>query len=308
MGLAIQNASRFLRRWKIRVEDLPRFVRPLDPAETLMLVGSVPEGLANPLSDVDLSFIGDRELDQGVVVNEASFQELSINLEDGPEINVNYWRAKDLEELEERLKQTFVLINDPALVAAEAKLRKLERFDFTELLILHRIRVGIALANPEICERWRERLQLDQLPTYVILHGLSNHNIYREDVIAQVRYGDSLSALAMLRIMIDHLATAVLASVGETNPYPKWRVRLLNWYRGDLGDETVEQFMRFLFPERSTDASATVRDALEFADREMVAIATRCPQTIAALVTLDKLFVFVKQSDEIRPQERSLPQ
>ena len=307
MGLAMQNASSFLRRWKIRVEDLPRFVRSLAPTETLLLVGSVPEGLANPLSDVDLSIIGDRELDDGIVVNEASFQELSINLEDGPEINVNYWRAKDLEDLEERLKHTFALINEPALVTADAKLRKIERFDFTELLILHRIRVGIVLANAEICESWRQRLQSDQLPTYVILHGLSNHNIYREDTIAQVRYGDSLSALGMLRMMMDHLATAVLASVGETNPYPKWRVRLLNWYRGDLGNETVEQFMHFLFPDRNVNAEDLVREALKFADREIVAIATRCPQTIAAMLTMDKLFVFVKQSDEILPQERLLP-
>ena len=307
MGLAEQNASRFLRRWKIRVEDLPHFARPLDPTETLLLVGSVPEGLANPLSDVDLSIIGDRELDDGVVVHEANFQELSINLEDGPEINVNYWRAKDLEQLEARLKRTFTLINDPSLIDGQAKLQRIERFDFTELLILHRIRVGLVLANPDVCERWRQRLLLDQLPTYSILHGLSNHNIYREDVIAQVRYGDPTTALAMLHIMTDHLAGAVLASLGETNPYPKWRVRLLKWYQGDLGNESVEQFMRFLFPERGADASEMVREALEFADKEIALIATRCPQTIAPMLTLDKLFVFVKKSDEIRPQEHTAP-
>ncbi len=306
MGLATQNASSLLKRWKMRVEDLTGYVRPLDATETLMLVGSVPEGLANPLSDVDVFIIGDRELDEGVVVNESDFQEVSINLCDGPEINVGYWRSKDLEQLEGRLRETFTLLRDPSLVGGPSKLKKIERFDFNELLILHRIRTGVVLANPENAERWRQRLFLDQLPLYVILHGLANHNIYREDAIAQVRYGDNLSALGMLRIMTDHLASAVLASVGETNPYPKWRVRLLNWYKGDLGDETVEKLMRFLFPDPKSDASEAVREALEFADFAIQGIALRCPQIISAMLAMNNLFTFVKQADEIFPQERSV--
>jgi hypothetical protein len=131
------------------------------------------------------------------------------------------------------------------------------------------------------------------------------HNIYREDAIAQVRYGDNLTALGMLRIMMDHLASAMLASVGETHPYPKWRVRLLNWYKGDLGDETVEKVIRYLFPDPKSDASETVREALEFADAAISEIALRCPQVISAMLALDNLFIFVKQPDEISQAERS---
>jgi len=303
MALAKQNASSFLKRWNMRVEDLAGYVRPLDDTETLLLVGSVPEGLANPLSDVDLFIIGDRELDEGVVINESDFQEMSINVTNGPEINVEYWHSKDLEQLERRLDNVFTLLRDPSLVGGVSKLKRIERFDDTELLILHRIRMGLVLANAENAEKWRQRLFLDQLPLYVILHGLGTHNIYREDAIAQIRYGDSLTALAMLRITMDHLASAVLASVGETHPYPKWRVRLLNWYKGDLGDETVEKLIGYLFPDPKSNASETVREALEFADAAIAGIASRCPQIISAMLAMSNLFTFVKQPDELSQQE-----
>jgi hypothetical protein len=289
----------------MRVEDLAGYVRPLEATETLLLVGSVPEGLANPLSDVDLLMIGDRELDEGVVVNESDYQEMSINMIDGPEINVEYWPSQYLEQLERRLTNIFTILRDPSLVGGPSKLKKIERFDDTELMILHRIRTGIILANPENTERWRQRLFLDELPLYLILHGLGTHNIYREDAIAQVRYGDNLSALGMLRITMDHLASAVLASVGETHPYPKWRVRLLNWYKGDLGDETVEKLIRYLFPDPKSDASETIREALEFADSAIAGIASRCPQIISAMLAMNSLFTFVKQPDEMGQQERS---
>jgi len=305
MGVALQNASSFLKRWNMRVEDLTRFVRPLDTTETLVLVGSVPEGLANPLSDVDMFIIGDREFEEGVVVNESDFQEMSINTADAPEINIEYWRSRDLEQLERRLSNVFTLLSDLSLVGGESKLKKIERFDFSELLILHRIRTGIVLANPENAERWRQRLFLDQWPLYVILHGLGTHNIYREDAIAQVRYGDNLSALGMLRIMMDHLASSVLASVGETNPYPKWRLRLLNWYKRDLGDETVDNFVRYMFPDPKEPASETVRAAFEFADTAVAGIASRCPKIISAMLAMNNLFTILKQPDEISQQERA---
>jgi hypothetical protein len=289
----------------MRVEDLSGYVRPLDATETLLLVGSVPEGLANPLSDIDLFIIGERHFEEGVVVNESSRQEMSINSPDTPEVNVEYWHSHDLEQLERRLTNVFTLLRDPSLVGGPSKLKKVERFDDPELFILHRIRTGIVLANPENAERWRQRLSLDQLPLYLILHGVGTHNILREDAIAQVRYGDNLSALGMLRLSMDHLASAVLASVGETNPYSKWRVRLLNWYKGDLGAETVEKLLQHLFPDPKSDASETVREALEFADMAVAGIASRCPQIISAMLAMSNLFTFVKQPDEMSEQERN---
>lgn len=303
MGLATHNASSFLKKWNMRVEDLTGYVRPLDATETLLLVGSVPEGLANPLSDIDLFIIGERELDEGVVVNESVYQEMTIQVTDRPEINVEYWNSKTLEQLERRLSNTFTLLGDMSAVSDDSKLKKIERFDDSELSTLHRIRVGLVLANPENAERWRQRLFLDQLPLYLILHGLGNHNIYREDAIAQVRYGDNLSALAMLRIAMDFLARALLASVGETHPYLKWRVRLLNWYKGDLGQETVEKLIGYLFPDPKSDASRTVREALEFADSAISEIASRCPQIISAMLAMNNLFTFVRQPDEVSEQE-----
>ena len=288
----------------MRVDDLIGYVRPLDETETLLLVGSVPEGLANPISDIDLVIIGNRELDEGVIVSDSNYQEMNINMIDRPEINVEYWPSNELEIIERRLANVFELMDDLSQIKGSSKLQ-IERFHDDELAILHRIRVGLVLVNPEVAEGWRKRLFLDQLDLYLILHGLGTHNIYREDAIAQVRYGDNLSALRMLTIMTDFLAIAALASVGETHPYLKWRVRLLNWYKADLGEETVEKFIRYIFPDPKADAAQTVREALEFADSVIAAIASRRPQIISAMLAMNDLFTYVKQPDEVSEQERS---
>src|ERR1044071_2250309 len=108
-------ATEFLSRWNIRLEDLVRYVRPLEPSETLLLVGSITDGLANPLSDLALVIIGDSDLNEGVLIKETGCAEPATNLPDGPEINVEYWRAADLERSEQRLTGIFALLKDPSV-------------------------------------------------------------------------------------------------------------------------------------------------------------------------------------------------
>ena len=305
MQTSEEMATEFLSRWNIRLEDLAGFVRPLESSETLLLVGSTTEGLANPLSDVDLVIIGESDFDKGVVIKETEYTEWATNLPDGPEINVEYWRASDLEQMQQRLTNIFTLLQDPSVLQGPSKLKQLERFSDSELRLLHRIRVGAVLVNPENAEGWRQRLMLDHLPYYLILHAMSYHNLYREDTVAQVRYGDPLSALYMLRYTMDYFAGSMLASVGETNTYSKWRVRLLDRHKEALGAESVETITRYLFPDPKQDAAETVREALGYADATLNEILTRCPEIVPAMMAMSELFPFVMQVDEEPKQERS---
>jgi hypothetical protein len=300
-----EMATEFLSRWNLRLEDLARYVRPLESSETLLLVGSITDGLANPLSDVDLVIIGESDFEEGLVIKETEYTEWATNLPNGPEINVEYWRAADLEQIEKRLTSIFSLVQDPSVLEGPSQLKQLERFSDSELRLLHRIRRGAVLVNRENAESLRQRLLLDHLPYYLILHQMSYHNLYREDTIAQVRYGDPLSALYMLRTTMDYFAGVMLASAGETNTYSKWRVRLLDRHKDVLGSERVETMTRYLFPDPKSNASETVREALNFANETFDDILTRCPEIVPALSAMNNLFPFVKEVDEVFQQERS---
>jgi Nucleotidyltransferase domain len=301
-------AGEFLAQWGISLGDLAGYVGTVSDSETLLLVGSITEGLANPLSDIDLLIVGDGGFDAGLVINETEFREWASNLPYGPELNIEYWRTEDLEKIGQRLNDSFALMQDPSQIHGPSKLKKLERFSETELRLLHRLRTGVALANIEAAESWRRRLLLNQLPQYLIVHSLSYHNIFREDTIAQSRYGDHLSALYMLRFTMDYLASAMLASVGETNPYPKWRIRLLDRYKGPLGESRVRALSNYLFPHPGRETDAAVRETLGFADASIGEILIRCPQIVPVWLEMGNLFPFVKQVDEVFRQERPVVQ
>jgi hypothetical protein len=166
-------------------------------------------------------------------------------------------------------------------------------------MLLHRIRAGLALANPEVAEHWRKRLRLELLPDYFIIMHLGHHYGYREDAIAQVQYGDRLAALNVMRMSMDSLAAAMLASVGATNPYTKWRTRLLEQNKEALGAAEVDKLMGFLFPDINADAATVVREAAAFADDAIAEAITRRPQLVPVLLKLEDQISFVRGFSEI---------
>jgi hypothetical protein len=293
METAVRHSLDRLAGWNLGFEDVVKSFRPLTPSETVFLVGSVPEGLSDPLSDIDLIVIADSSLGHKVMMRTPECEESVIRLPSGQELNFEYWNSNDLEKLVERLNTTMELIDDPS------KLEKIIRFGDRELMLLHRIRAGVPLVNPDVAEHWRQRLRLDKLPDYFIIMNLGHHYGYREDAIAQVRYGDRLAALNVMRMAMDTLAGAMLASVGSTNPYTKWRTRLLEKNKEALGEKEVAKLMRFLFPDINADAAQVVKEASDFADNAIAELIPRRPELIPVLLQLDSQISFVRDFSEI---------
>jgi predicted nucleotidyltransferase len=293
MEASRKHATDFLANWNMTLEDLVGCVRPLAPTETLMLVGSIVEGLADPLSDIDLIVIGDSNLGHNVVIHAPECEESVTRLPTGQEVNFEYWNTNDLEQFIERLNFSFDVINEPS------KLDKIFKFSEREIILLHRLRVGVVLDNPEVAEHWRQRLRLESLPDYLIIQNLGHHYGYREDAIARVRYGDRLSAFNVLRITMDTLAGAMLASIGVTNIYPKWRTRLLEQNKAALGAEEVDQLLAYLFPDIKADPSDMVSEALAFSDNAISEIVGRRLHLIPALLGFDDQVSFVRRFDEL---------
>lgn len=284
-----QSAAEFLADWGLRPEDLLSYVDALRPSESALLVGSIVEGLANPLSDIDLLLMGDGGLGSTFIQRELVSEETATRLPGGQEIHLEYWHTDALDQLRGRLSSTLEMINDTS------QRRELSRLSESELRLLHRLRGGLVLANREVAEHWRAQLHLDSLPLYLVIHFIALHFVCREDAIAQVRYGgDALTALTMLRLASEHLAAAMIASTGETNHSRKWRPRLLTRERAGLGEERVAELLRYLFPNPYEDPEALLGGAIRLFDIAILEIVGRCPDALPVLFELDEVVSFVK--------------
>jgi hypothetical protein len=287
-----QAATEFLSNWNLRLEDLVGYIRSPQPTETVLLVGSIVEDLANPLSDIDLLLIGDGDLGEGFIQWEIESEEMVIRLPSGHEMNLEYWHTSALAQLRERLN------NNLDLIGSSLPRRGLSRLSEAELRLLHRLRCGVGLVNQEVTDYWRAQLRVEELPLYLILSALALHFAIREDAIAQVRYGgDTLTSLTMLRLAADYMAAAMIASTGETNHSRKWRPRLLMRHRDVLGEERVAELQRYLFPNPQEDAAVALGEALKLFDTSILEIIGRYPSALPVMLELDDQVSFVKDLD-----------
>jgi hypothetical protein len=264
-----ERALQFLANWQISFDDLVNFVRPLLRSETLVLVGSVSDGLANPLSDIDLVLIGDKGLDQGLVLRETEC-EAGVQQLRGHEVHVECWQRTDLDRIGEKVRCAL------AQPRHSASFYKLEQLSKMQLRLVHRLRTGLVLVNVENVPSWSQSMELGSAPEYLTRYWLNQFYSFRAAAAAQLRHGDPSSISYILRLTISSLAGAVLASFGITNTYAKWRPLLLQRNEQVLGKELSQKLLQYLFLKVTDDAS--VGDAaLSFADGVVEEIFDRYP-------------------------------
>lgn len=250
----------FLAAWDLTLEELAGHVE-VPPTGTVLLAGSIPAGLATEDSDIDLLAIGGGSVGHAGVVHDSNCVVSSRRFRKTLKLNIEVWPQHQVDAVRDRFLTCVDMLTGPSSTDT------LVTLNASELRVLHRLRTGVPIVNPERCEEIREEFSIRYLPLQRIASTLANAYNAREDAIAQLRIGEPISALWMLRLAVHYLAQAVLASFGETAPSPKWIPRLLDGHRDDLGDEVVDDFIRFLFPEAGCDADQLMREALDFADR-----------------------------------------
>jgi predicted nucleotidyltransferase len=288
MQTSLEYVTEFLSRWNLRLEDLTTHMRPLRPSETVLLVGSIADGLANELSDIDLLLIGDGELTEDFVQRDATSDESAVRLPSGQEINFEYWHTDNIKALRKRMNSNFELMENPEPKGSFTRLTD------AEMRLLHRLRTGVVLANPEIASYWRDEMKVDTLPVYMLLYGIAMHFTYREDAIAQIQYErDTLSALAMLRLAAEYMSFAMVASAGETMPARKWLPRLLRRNQSVLGEHRVKELLTYLFPNPEGDSAALVAAAADFFDTAIGENLERCPDAMPLVFKLSGTVSFV---------------
>jgi hypothetical protein len=288
MSTDVTAAEKFILSRGLEWQQLLKYAQRFGRRDGVLLVGSIAEGLAVADSDIDLLLLGCRDKDVHPTIDAARYETSIQRSHSGVGFNVEHWGIDDLTEIEGRLSVSLDAINNPV------NIRRVELFSLPELTMLHRLRTGLPIANPDVVTEWRRCLRTDELSGYMVLSSISDHFAYREDVIGQSRTQRTDSALYMLGFAVSAAASFTLASIGETNPEAKWRVSLVQQHRHAIGEALADALLQYLVPTRPLTFE-DIRGALKLSDTALAQVMPRRPDLLSAFTEFSKRVKFELQ-------------
>ena len=278
------KANDLLKKFDLTADDLIAEVPEIGKGDVLLLIGSVSDGLATSLSDIDMMVAGERRPDGDLVLWESGRQRAIRRLASGHEINVEYWDWDRLKKIAEKFSESAYAISNPHLTD------NVIVFDEEEVRIIHYILNGIVLSGDNLI--FDDIFNRDVFLDYLVMFSVTKYLATAEDSIGQIMEEDVECASFDLRRAFEYLVGAELASLGYTNPAPRWRMKLLRKAKPELGDDTYQRYMSYLFcgADKSRE---DVEQALGFAQGRLGAIFMRRPKVFAAAGALSERMKFV---------------
>ncbi|MBN8501194.1 MAG: nucleotidyltransferase domain-containing protein [Sphingomonadales bacterium] len=279
------KCNALLAKFGLTAEDLLAEVPEIGSDDVIMLVGSVSDGLATSLSDIDIMVAGERRPDSDLILWESDRQRAIRRLDSGQEINIEYWDWDRLKMIAGKFSDSAYAINNPTLTD------DIIVFDEEEVRIIHYILNGIVLSSGEKLI-FDEIFDKDSFLDYLVMFSATKYLATAEDSIGQIMEADVECASFDLRRAFEFLIGAELASHGYTNPAPRWRMKLLRSAKAELGDEVYERYMSYLFcgPDKTR---LEIEEALRFGQDRLGAIFMRRPKVFAAAGALGERMKFV---------------
>lgn len=254
------NAEAFLGRFDLSLNQLLEGIGDVAPWETVIFGGSIPEGLANEKSDIDLLFLGDTDL-LGSAPILPPIQVGGATIAFRPNlgslrVQVETVRIAHLERLARQMSEVAADFQEPEKAAC------VRAFGELDLRTIHRVRTGLHLKNGQVAETWKTRLRCEILASHLLASQAAQMGIALEDATGELNEGRSESAMWALQRSIRAAAGALLASVGETNPNPKWCVRLLQIHRRMAGPELCDRLVEHLIHPQNDAPEQRFRQAV----------------------------------------------
>jgi hypothetical protein len=259
-----QHVVDFFDRQGLSLADLDAALPEIAPWETLILGGSIPEGLANAYSDIDLLRLGHPErhdrsglppiqADAAAIAFKRNMGELRVQVETVP--------IAHLERLARRMAAAVKELDHPETAP------RVHAFNELDLRTIHRIRTGLPLRNEAVADVWMEHLHCNDLPRHTIAFLVAQYSNAREDVLGELKARHLESALWLLRHAVSAAAGALLAGFGETTPSAKWRVRLLQRHEAAIGPELARSLIAHLSGQDAGAPEACIDAGLAACDR-----------------------------------------
>lgn len=278
MDDAARNSESFLARFNLSMHKLLECIGEIEPWEAVLLGGSIPEGLANRTSDIDLLLLGDIELPGksplppirtggATIAFRPNFGPLRLQIETVP--------IAHLEGLVRQMAEVAADFDQPERV------RSVRALDALDLRTIHRIRAGVALKNAPVIQAWKRRLRCDLLPSYLLASQAAQQRIALEDAAGERSEGRWESALWAMQRCVQASASALLASVGETNPNAKWCVRLLQLRRLEAGPELCDDLIEYLIRPALQEPAQRFDHAESLCERAIDEALRRDPVVVA---------------------------
>ncbi|MFF1659152.1 hypothetical protein [Streptomyces sp. NPDC058255] len=255
------------------LDELRRLLPPIRPSDTLLLAGSVNEGLANQNSVLDLLMISIG----GIAADSRALPAPSATylLGKGHSVRVLLYSSAALEEIAATTSRFDEALYEPAALA------RLPRLGEEARVLLHELRVGYGLLNPTIARAWRENLRVDRLHCYLAVLHLLRHRARLRAAMTYAPDGDAETTRWMLQESAEELLAMILAAAGESNPRKRWHLKLLRARQEDIGVDVVERLVVAL-TRWHADAEEHLGIVVALAD-ELVSIAIGlCPELAAA--------------------------
>lgn len=281
----LETADDLLARFSLTADDLLREVPETADDDVVLLIGSVSDGLATSLSDIDIMVAGERRPDDDLVLWESERQRAIRRLSTGQEINIEYWDWDRLKAIADKFSQSAYAINNPNLTDDVIV------FDEEEVRIIHYILNGIVLHSGG-GSIYSDIFDKDIFLDYLVMFCVTKYLATAEDSIGQIIEGDLECASFDLRRAFEYLAGAELAALGYTNPALRWRVKLLRTARDQLGEPVFDRYLAEL-RGGSEKSKSDVEDSLKFAQGRLGAIFMKRPKVFAAAGALSERMKFV---------------
>lgn len=261
-------------------------------AESVILTGSIANGRGNKLSDIDLLLLGrgveaslreQGEFDYGLTV------EAHHRIENNFEVETYTVVEAEMAAVRSSIEMAVQMLDSPS--GRDDNIPVLEA---TTYRLLDDIRTGVCLHGPKRFESFKQDYHLDHIPNFVLMMALVDHFVTREDIIGQIDENRLDTAMMLTRDAADYLGRAILASCGQANTRPQWRLYLFDTIRSQVGDETIEKLRDYLLrpPHDETGVREYFQEFCVFADAQLVGLFGRCQNLVPAFAQLSQKIQF----------------
>jgi hypothetical protein len=194
------------------------------------------EGLANSASDIDLFVVGAGAGPRAQTVFTKSRFSIGIHFVGARRVDFEYWPQDEVRAIARRL----AAVEPGKEFVAEA-------LEPSDEVFIHRVRIGVPVANEEGFRRLRAEFDFDRFRRYLVQQAVHRLDGALEDLTGMLDDGDLQSALLRGRDLVGFAADALLHDLGSTNTLPKWRPRLLDAAGPDAA-EVRSRFWELQFP------------------------------------------------------------
>jgi len=217
--------------------------------------GSVIEGFANKLSDLDIYAITEKHPSFKTCFISDNIKIDIIRLGDLM-IDVEYWPLDMITRMIEKIDK--LRLKDQTL---------LEPLKPQEIRFCYRIRIGVPLFNEKLITEVKGMIDFMKLQKWQVARHLRSFDNRVEDTVGALQSDDYEIAFFNARDALESAIDAYLASKGFTNPMKKWRYKELVKIHSPE-HEIVRRFWKLEAPliRKKEDIRRYVEECLEFAN------------------------------------------